>query len=113
MNKNIANKTTAPKLTLTADEKTLAELHKAVKTPTPTAEEKAKAHHNTNGKAVEIKKGSELDTVLNGVTKNPGLSAVELKKKIRFAYPPMRALKKLLKMGLVVKDRKEKTYTAT
>jgi hypothetical protein len=82
---------------------------KTAKTVEPKTE--TKTHHNTNGKAVEIKKGSELDTVLKAVIKKAGMTATEIGNAVKFKYAPQRALKRLVKMGLVKKS-KDKTFNA-
>ena len=59
-----------------------------------------------------LKAGSELDRVYKGVKKHPSLSISGVGKALRWKYGPGRALKKLVKMGLLTLDKKTKTFTA-
>ena len=59
-----------------------------------------------------IKAGSELDRVYKGVKKHPGLTISGVGKALRWKYGPGRALKQLVKMGLLTLDKKTKTFTA-
>ena len=59
-----------------------------------------------------LKAGSELDRVYKGVKKQPGLTISGVGKALRWKYGPGRALKQLVKMGLLTLDKKTKTFTA-
>jgi hypothetical protein len=67
--------------------------------------------NNKNGQADQIKKGSELDRVYQGVKNHPGLGISALGKALKWSYGPGRALKQLVKMGLLTFDKKTKTFT--
>ena len=57
-----------------------------------------------------LKAGSELDKVYKGVKKHPGLTISGVGKALRWKYGPGRALKQLVKMGLLTRDKKTKTF---
>ena len=69
-------------------------------------EESAKKSNTT------LKADSELDRVYKGVKKHPGLTISGVGKALRWKYGPGRALKQLVKMGLLTLDKKTKTFTA-
>ena len=75
-----------------------------------TAEESAKKSKKESD--TTLKAGSELDRVCKGVKKHPGLTISGVGKALRWKYGPGRALKKLVKMGLLTLDKKTKTFTA-
>ena len=58
-----------------------------------------------------LKSGSELDRVYRGVRKHPGLTISGVGKALRWKYGPGRALKQLVKMGLLTFDQKAKAFT--
>jgi hypothetical protein len=59
----------------------------------------------------DLKAGTELDRVYKGVKKHPGLTISGVGKALRWKYGPGRALKKLVKLGLLSRDKKAKTFT--
>ena len=73
-------------------------------------------HKTGNGNKAQavttLKAGSELERVFRGVKKHPGLTISGVGKALRWKYGPGRALKKLVKMGLLTLDKKTKTFTA-
>jgi len=77
---------------------------------TQATEESAKKSNKESDRT--IKAGSELDRVCKGVKKHPGLTISGVGKALRWKYGPGRALKKLVKMGLLTLDKKTKTFTA-
>jgi hypothetical protein len=74
------------------------------------AEESAKKSKKKSD--TTLKAGSELDRVCRAVMKHPGLTISGVGKALRWKYGPGRALKKLVKMGLLTLDKKTKTFTA-
>ena len=74
------------------------------------AEESAKKSKKESD--TTLKAGSELDRVYKGVKKHPGHTISGVGKALRWKYGPGRALKKLVKMGLLTLDKKTKTFTA-
>jgi len=72
----------------------------------------SKTNGTENKSHTTLKAGSELDRVFKGVKKHPGLTISGVGKALRWKYGPGRALKKLVKMGLLKLDKKTKTFTA-
>jgi hypothetical protein len=71
----------------------------------------SKTGNRNKGQDTSLKAGSELDRVYRGVKKHPGLTISGVGKALRWKYGPGRALKQLVKMGLLTCDKKTKAFT--
>lgn len=72
---------------------------------------KSKTGNGNKAQDTTVKAGSELDRVYRGVKKHPGLTKSGVGKALRWKYGPGRALKKLVEIGLLTLDKKNKTFT--
>ena len=77
-----------------------------------TTTSKKKTGNGNKAQDATLKAGTELDRVYKGVKKHPGLTISGVGKALRWKYGPGRALKKLVKMGLLTRDQKTMTFTA-